>query len=50
MPQVFFLTGSSRGLGRQIAEADAAWHYPTVSTDRDGATAADTDRLGVASS
>jgi hypothetical protein len=23
MPQVFFLTGSSRGLGRQIAEA--AW-------------------------
>ena len=49
MPQVFFLTGSSRGLGRQIAEADAAWHYP-VSTDRDDATAADTDRLGVASS
>jgi hypothetical protein len=47
MPQVFFLTGSSRGLGRQIAEADAAWHYPTV---RDDATAADTDPLGVASS
>src|SRR6185437_11887911 len=28
MPQVFFLTGSSRGLGRQIAEAAlAAGHY-----------------------
>jgi NAD(P)-dependent dehydrogenase (short-subunit alcohol dehydrogenase family) len=54
MAQVFFLTGSSRGLGRQIAEADAdadaAWHYLTVSTDRHDATAADRDPLGVASS
>ena len=80
MEQVFFLTGSSRGLGRQIAEAalaaghrlvatarqpgtladrygdreraeaDAAWHDLTVSTDRDDATAADRDPLGAASS
>jgi NAD(P)-dependent dehydrogenase (short-subunit alcohol dehydrogenase family) len=60
MPQVFFLTGSSRGLGRQIAEAalaaghrlaeaDAAWVDLTVSTDRDDATAAERDPLGTAS-
>jgi NAD(P)-dependent dehydrogenase (short-subunit alcohol dehydrogenase family) len=41
MPQVFFLTGSSRGLGRQIAEAVlAAGHY-LVATARDPATLAD---------
>ena len=35
MPQVFFLTGSSRGLGRQIAEAAlGAGHY-LVATARD---------------
>jgi NAD(P)-dependent dehydrogenase (short-subunit alcohol dehydrogenase family) len=68
MEQVFFLTGSSRGLGRQVAEAalaaghrlvaaareraeaDAARHDLTVSTDRDDATAADRDPLGAASS
>ncbi len=30
------------------ADADAAWHDLTVSTDRDGATAADRDPLGTA--
>jgi NAD(P)-dependent dehydrogenase (short-subunit alcohol dehydrogenase family) len=40
MPQVFFLTGSSRGLGRQVAEAVlAAGHY-LVATARDPATLA----------
>jgi NAD(P)-dependent dehydrogenase (short-subunit alcohol dehydrogenase family) len=47
MPQVFFLTGSSRGLGRQIAEAAlAAGHY-LVATARDPASlAALADRYG----
>ena len=47
MPQVFFLTGSSRGLGRQIAEATlAAGHY-LVATARDPASLADlADRYG----
>jgi NAD(P)-dependent dehydrogenase (short-subunit alcohol dehydrogenase family) len=41
MPQVFFLTGSSRGLGRQVAEAAlAAGHY-LVATARDPASLAD---------
>jgi NAD(P)-dependent dehydrogenase (short-subunit alcohol dehydrogenase family) len=41
MPQVFFLTGSSRGLGRQIAEAAlAAGHY-LVATARDPASLSD---------
>jgi hypothetical protein len=59
MSQVFFLTGSSRGLGRQIlpvamaaararAESDAAWRDLTVSTDRDDATGAQRDPLGAA--
>jgi NAD(P)-dependent dehydrogenase (short-subunit alcohol dehydrogenase family)/alkylhydroperoxidase/carboxymuconolactone decarboxylase family protein YurZ len=40
MPQVFFLTGSSRGLGREIAEAAlAAGHY-LVATARDPASVA----------
>jgi len=34
MPQVFFLTGSSRGLGRQIAEAALAAGYQLVATAR----------------
>lgn len=47
MPQVFFLTGSSRGLGRQIAEAAlAAGHY-LVATARDPASLSDlADRYG----
>jgi NAD(P)-dependent dehydrogenase (short-subunit alcohol dehydrogenase family) len=47
MPPVFFLTGSSRGLGRQIAEAAlAAGHY-LVATARDPASLADlADRYG----
>jgi NAD(P)-dependent dehydrogenase (short-subunit alcohol dehydrogenase family) len=47
MPQVFFLTGSSRGLGRQIAEATlAAGHY-LVATARNPASLADlADRYG----
>ena len=47
MPQVFFLTGSSRGLGRQIAEAVlAAGHY-LVATARDPASLTDlADRYG----
>jgi len=47
MPQVFFLTGSSRGLGRQIAEAAlAAGHY-LVATARNPAGLADlADRYG----
>ena len=41
MPQVFFLTGSSRGLGRRIAEATlAAGHY-LVATARNPASLAD---------
>lgn len=47
MPQVFFLTGSSRGLGREIAEATlAAGHY-LVATARNPASLADlADRYG----
>src|SRR6202000_2166232 len=47
MPQVFFLTGSSRGLGREIAEAAlAAGHY-LVATARDPASLAGlADRYG----
>ena len=47
MPQVFFLTGSSRGLGRQIAEAAlGAGHY-LVATARDPARLAGlADRYG----
>jgi NAD(P)-dependent dehydrogenase (short-subunit alcohol dehydrogenase family) len=47
MPQVFFLTGSSRGLGRQVAEAVlAAGHY-LVATARDPSSLADlADRYG----
>jgi hypothetical protein len=36
--------------GRARAEADAAWHHLTASTDRDDATAADRDPLAAASS
>jgi NAD(P)-dependent dehydrogenase (short-subunit alcohol dehydrogenase family) len=47
MPQVFFLTGSSRGLGRQIAEAVLAAGHSLVATARDPATLADlADRYG----
>src|SRR5216683_6298292 len=35
MPKVFFLTGSSRGLGRQIAEAALAAGHQLVATARD---------------
>jgi NAD(P)-dependent dehydrogenase (short-subunit alcohol dehydrogenase family) len=41
MPQVFFLTGSSRGLGRQIAEAALAAGHRLVATARNPATLAD---------
>jgi NAD(P)-dependent dehydrogenase (short-subunit alcohol dehydrogenase family) len=34
MEQVFFLTGSSRGLGRQIAEAALAAGHQLVATAR----------------
>jgi len=41
MPQVFFLTGSSRGLGRQVAEAAlTAGHY-VIATARNPDTLAD---------
>src|SRR6185295_14732654 len=40
MSQVFFLTGSSRGLGRQIAEAALAAGHQLVATDPDAAVAA----------
>jgi NAD(P)-dependent dehydrogenase (short-subunit alcohol dehydrogenase family) len=47
MPQVFFLTGSSRGLGRQIAEATLAAGHHLVATARDPASLADlADRYG----
>jgi NAD(P)-dependent dehydrogenase (short-subunit alcohol dehydrogenase family) len=47
MPQVFFLTGSSRGLGRQVAEAALAAGNRLVATARDPATLADlADRYG----
>src|ERR1041385_4812187 len=41
MPQVFFLTGSSRGLGRQIAEAALAAGHQLVATARQPETLAD---------
>src|SRR5690348_13222269 len=41
MPQVFFLTGSSRGLGRQIAEAALAAGHQLVATARRPETLAD---------
>ena len=40
MPQVFLLTGSSRGLGRQVAEAALAAGHQLVATARDPATLA----------
>jgi NAD(P)-dependent dehydrogenase (short-subunit alcohol dehydrogenase family) len=47
MPQVFFLTGSSRGLGRQIAEAALAAGHRLVATARQPASLADlSDRYG----
>jgi NAD(P)-dependent dehydrogenase (short-subunit alcohol dehydrogenase family) len=47
MPQVFFLTGSSRGLGRQIAEAALAAGHQVVATARRPDTLADlADRYG----
>jgi NAD(P)-dependent dehydrogenase (short-subunit alcohol dehydrogenase family) len=47
MPQVFFLTGSSRGLGRQVAEAALAAGHHLVATARDPASLADlADRYG----
>src|SRR6266702_1569466 len=47
MPQVFFLTGSSRGLGRQIAEAALAAGHQLVATARRPETLADlADRYG----
>jgi NAD(P)-dependent dehydrogenase (short-subunit alcohol dehydrogenase family) len=47
MPQVFFLTGSSRGLGRQIAEAVLAAGHQLVATARQPGQLADlADRYG----
>ena len=47
MPQVFFLTGSSRGLGRQIAEAALAAGHQLVATARQPDSLADlADRYG----
>src|ERR1700757_1632969 len=47
MPQVFFLTGSSRGLGRQIAEATLAAGHRLVATARQPDSLADlVDRYG----
>jgi NAD(P)-dependent dehydrogenase (short-subunit alcohol dehydrogenase family) len=47
MPQVFFLTGSSRGLGRQIAEATLAAGHQLVATARQPDSLADlVDRYG----
>jgi NAD(P)-dependent dehydrogenase (short-subunit alcohol dehydrogenase family) len=47
MPQVFFLTGSSRGLGRQIAEAVLAAGHQLVATARRPDSMADlADRHG----
>jgi NAD(P)-dependent dehydrogenase (short-subunit alcohol dehydrogenase family) len=47
MPQVFFLTGSSRGLGRQIAEAVLAAGHSLVATARNPASLSDlADRHG----
>jgi NAD(P)-dependent dehydrogenase (short-subunit alcohol dehydrogenase family) len=41
MPQVFFLTGSSRGLGRQTAEAALAAGHHVIATARNPAALAD---------
>jgi len=41
MSQVFFLTGSSRGLGRQVAEAALTAGHRVVATARNPATLAD---------
>src|ERR1700744_3115258 len=41
MSQVFLLTGSSRGLGRQIAEAALSAGHQLIATARDPATLAD---------
>ena len=47
MSQVFFLTGSGRGLGRQVAEAVLAAGHSLVATARNPASLADlTDRYG----
>jgi len=47
MEQVFFLTGSSRGLGRQVAEAALAAGHRLVATARQPGTLADlADRYG----
>jgi NAD(P)-dependent dehydrogenase (short-subunit alcohol dehydrogenase family) len=47
MPQVFLLTGSSRGLGRQIAEAALAAGHQLVATARQPDSLADlADRYG----
>jgi NAD(P)-dependent dehydrogenase (short-subunit alcohol dehydrogenase family) len=47
MPQVFFLTGSSRGLGRQIAEATLVAGHRLVATARQPDSLADlVDRYG----
>ena len=47
MSQVFFLSGSSRGLGRQVAEAVLAAGHSLVATARNPASLADlTDRYG----
>jgi NAD(P)-dependent dehydrogenase (short-subunit alcohol dehydrogenase family) len=47
MPQVFFLTGSSRGLGRQIAEAVLAAGHRLVATARQPDSLTDlADRYG----
>ena len=47
MTQVFFLTGSSRGLGRQIAEAVLAAGHSLVATARNPVRLADLgDRYG----
>src|SRR6201989_772131 len=47
MPQVFFLTGSSRGLGRQIAQAALAAGHQLVATARQPGRLADlADRYG----
>jgi NAD(P)-dependent dehydrogenase (short-subunit alcohol dehydrogenase family) len=47
MPQVFFLTGSSRGLGRQIAEAAlAAGHYLVATARNPASLAGLADRYG----
>jgi NAD(P)-dependent dehydrogenase (short-subunit alcohol dehydrogenase family) len=47
MPKIFFLTGSSRGLGREIAEAVLAAGHSLVASARQPASLADlTERYG----